>query len=270
MNSLSMQRDHSSLADKLAKQIRGKLQSKPLRDGDVFMTEAQVAIEFDVSRTIVREAVSRLRALGILEGRQGKGLVARRPDLIRLISESVPSLAGSEKDFRDLIELRYALEVGGIELAVSNATPTQIEQLQQIAENFAEAVQSGKDIKQQNPLDLQFHTLLLEMTHSTLIAGLNGVLARFFEASVIRSAEAGDSSGKVSKRHQEETANQHFELVSAIRSRDVERARYVIRSHIHCYLSHSTPVHQLPEKGTGDATDQSSSSESQQNVSGVT
>jgi len=273
MPSLSLQQNHSSLADRLAKRIRTKLQSKPVREGDVFMTEAQVAIEFDVSRTIVREAVSRLRALGILEGRQGKGLVARRPDLIQLISESVPSLAGSEEDFRDLIELRYVLEVGGIELAVANATPVQIEQLHQIAEKFAQAVESSQDAKQQIPLDLKFHTLLLEMTHSTLIAGLNKVLARFFEAHVVRNFEANGPGGKTTKQHREETAKQHFEIVSAIEQRDVERARYVIRSHIHCYLRHLSTVNQLSEKGLSEkssvaAADRSASSAPEQNNSG--
>lgn len=201
MQSLVKQNDNDSLADKLASKIRRKLQAKPFRDGDIFMTEAQVATEFDVSRTIVREAVSRLRALGILEGRQGKGLVARRPDLIRLISESVPSLAGSEDDFRELIDLRYVLEVGGIELVVANATPAQIDKLESIATKFAEAVKSDMETAKQIQWDLQFHTLLLEMTHSTLVSGLNKVLARFFESHAVRNLSSNDLSSKSARKN---------------------------------------------------------------------
>jgi len=247
MQSLIRQHDNDTLADKLASKIRRKLQSKSLRDGDIFMTEAQVATEFDVSRTIVREAVSRLRALGILEGRQGKGLVARRPDLIRLISESVPSLAGSEDAFRELIDLRYVLEMGGIELAVANATPAQIEKLEDIATQFAEAAKSDMETAKQIQWDLQFHTLLLEMTHSTLVSGLNKVLARFFESHAFRNSTSSDLSSKSARKNQEGTAKQHFELVSAIRARDVERARSIITSHIHCYLRHHAFVNQSVE-----------------------
>ena len=77
-------RERDSLADQLAQSIREKLQSNAYGDGDVFMTEAQLATEFDVSRTIVREAVSRLRALGILEGATRKG-AGRSTSLISFV-----------------------------------------------------------------------------------------------------------------------------------------------------------------------------------------
>lgn len=218
------------MADKLAARIRELMQSEPLSNGDVFRTEAQLATEFGVSRTIVREAVSRLRALGILEGCQGKGLVVCRPDLIQLMSESLPSLARSEEDFRELIQLRYVFEVGGIELAVNNATEAQIEKLAQIAEEFSAAAKTGADVTHQSELDLQFHVLLLEMTHSALVAGFHNLLARFF------ATNASFHVNLIPVESGERTAMQHFELVAAIRDRDVERARFVIRSHIHCYL----------------------------------
>ena len=221
-------RDRASLADHVAKKIRARLQSKQLRVGDVFMTEAQLASEYAVSRTIVREAVGRLRALGLLEGRQGKGLVVRRPNLVRILSESMPSLSGSKKDFKELAQLRYALEVGGIDLAVANATETQIEQLRQCADEFAQAVRTGKDATQKTTLDLQFHTLLLEMTNSSFISGLHEVLTRFFEMNIARNT--------TNLAPADTTIMHHDELVSAIRDRDPERARYQISTHIHCYL----------------------------------
>ena len=225
--------ERDSLADQLAQRIRAKLQSSEYSDGDVFMTETQLATEFEASRTIVREAVSRLRALGILEGRQGKGLVVRRPDLIRLVSESVPSLAGIGKDRRELIELRYVLEVGGIELAVRNATEHQIEELSEFARQFSESAGHRELVNQHLQLDLQFHTLLLAMTNSPLVSGLNEVLAGFF---AVNPAENSCDDEAVYSQLHAEAARQHFELVSAIRDRDIERARYVMRSHIACYL----------------------------------
>jgi GntR family transcriptional regulator, transcriptional repressor for pyruvate dehydrogenase complex len=221
-----------NLTDRLTDSIRAKLQSGQFREGDVFMTEAQLAAENNVSRTIIREAVSRLRGLGILESRQRKGLVVRRPDPLRLLSESLPSLAGSEEDFRELTKLRYVLEVGSIELAVTNANDDQIKELGQFAEAFAQSVRCSKDVTQTIELDLQFHMLLLKMTDSSFVAGLHEVLARFFEANVVRLESVGESG--------ERTIRQHHELVSAIRDRDTERARYLIRSHIHCYLENET------------------------------
>ena len=59
----------------LAQKIRHRIQTERLPDGSFFMTEAQLAAEYGTSRTVTREAVSRLQALGILEGRKRKGLI---------------------------------------------------------------------------------------------------------------------------------------------------------------------------------------------------
>lgn len=52
--------------------IRERIQREQLPDGSLFMTEKHLAEEYSASRTVVREAVSRLQALGILEGRKRK------------------------------------------------------------------------------------------------------------------------------------------------------------------------------------------------------
>jgi len=226
---MSTQTDGNNLTCRLTDRIRARLQSGEFRDGDVFMTEAQLAAENKVSRTIVREAVSRLRGLGILESRQGKGLVVRRPDPLRLLSESLPSFAGSDDDFRELTKLRYVLEVGSIELAVSNASDDQVEELDQIAKTFAQAVRTGKSVIQIFELEFRFHTLLLKMTDSSFVAGLHEVLSRFFEANVARHDTICGTG--------ERSVWQHHELVLAIRDRDTERARFLIRTHIHGYLA---------------------------------
>ena len=80
---------------RLAGELRRRIAAEELADGDLFMTEAQLAKEYGVSRNIAREAVSQLRGLGILEGRKSKGLLVRRPNPVRLLSHSLPSMAQS-------------------------------------------------------------------------------------------------------------------------------------------------------------------------------
>jgi GntR family transcriptional regulator, transcriptional repressor for pyruvate dehydrogenase complex len=62
-----------SQATELAQTVRRRIQAEQMADGQFFMTEAQLAAEYGVSRTVAREAVSRLQALGIVEGRKRKG-----------------------------------------------------------------------------------------------------------------------------------------------------------------------------------------------------
>lgn len=230
-----------SQSQQLAERIRRRIERSKLSDGALFMTEAEVAEEYGVSRTVAREAVGRLRTLGLLEGRQRKGLIVRRPDPVKLFSATLPSLAQSKEDLIDVTKLRYALEVGAVELAVKNATEDQIHRLVGLAAEIKVAVQAGGSPSDERDLDLAFHSLLLEMTGSTLIAEMQRVLVQFFRSLSTRVADAASA---------DRIAWEHTELASAIRDRDVERARAMIRVQVGRYLNDPDhdPVPQSPSE----------------------
>ena len=211
----------------LARKIRQRIQTERLADGSFFMTEAQLAAEYCTSRTVTREAVSRLQALGILEGRKRKGLIVRCPDPLRLFQNSLPSLMTSPDDWRDLAQLRYALEVGAIELAIRAATDEQIERLGQVEQDLEQAIQEDMQSSRTVELDVMFHSLILEMTGSRLITGMQQVLVQFFQTTP-RSTPSSASAERICWEHRE--------LLDAIRERDVERARAMIRVQIRSTL----------------------------------
>jgi DNA-binding FadR family transcriptional regulator len=223
-------------AHELARTIRQRIQEERLSDGSLFMTEAQLAAEYGASRTVVREAVSRLQALGILEGRKRKGLLVRRPDPLRLLSNSLPSLAASPRDWRDLALLRYALEVGAIELAVRAATDDQVEYLGDVSRQLEQSVREDAESERSVALDLEFHAQILQMTGSKMIAGMQQVLVQFFQ--IAPHSEKSPASA-------ERIIWEHRELFHAIRDRDVERARAMIRMQFRSTL-------ELPERSEDD------------------
>ena len=211
----------------MAQRIRERIQGEQVPDGTFFMTEAQIAEEYGASRTVTREAISRLQALGILEGRKRKGLVVRHPDPLSLLSRSLPSLVASPDDWRDLAQLRYALEVGAIELAVRAANDEQIARLGQIEQAFEQALQEDTSSARTVELDVAFHAQILQMTGSRLIAGMQQVLVQFFQMAP--RAESTPASA-------ERITWEHRELFQAIRDRDVERARAMVRMQIRSTL----------------------------------
>jgi GntR family transcriptional regulator, transcriptional repressor for pyruvate dehydrogenase complex len=214
----------------LAKKIRQRIQGEQLADGSFFMTEAQLANEYGVSRTVAREAVSRLQALGILEGRKRKGLLVRHPDPLRLLSTSLPSLAASPDDWRELAQLRYAIEVGAIELAIRTATDEQIDRLSQITGQMEQALREDTQSARSVGQDLEFHAQILQMTGSRLIAGMQQILVAFFQ--IAPHSEKTPASA-------ERIIWEHRELFNAIRDRDVERARAMIRLQFRAMLESS-------------------------------
>ncbi len=205
----------------LANQIRKRIQVENLAEGVFFATEAELAEQYDASRVVVREAAMRLKSLGILESRKRKGLIVGRPDPLRLWSESLPSLMQSPEDRRELALLRYTLEVGAIESVVARATDDQIEHLSELAHQFEQVARAGGQSEKEDELELLFHGQLLKMTGSRLIAGMQHVLSCFF----MNDEPASDSSAS------DETIWEHHAIVSAIRDRDLDRARSMIRLH---------------------------------------
>ena len=209
----------STLARDLAARLRKRIQQADLEDGELFMTEGEVAAEYEVSRTVAREAVGQLKALGILEGRKRKGLVVRRPDPLKLLTETLPSLSNSESDWRELGMLRYALEVGAIELAVQNATQQQISRLAEIADRIERHYRESR-LQEAIEADVEFHGLILQMTGSHMIAGMQQVLSDYFHRVPVLRTDAASV---------ERIIWEHRELYNAIRDRDTERARTMIR-----------------------------------------
>jgi GntR family transcriptional repressor for pyruvate dehydrogenase complex len=207
---------------RLADQIRRRIAAEELADGDLFMTEAQLAKEYGVSRNIAREAVSQLRGLGILEGRKSKGLLVRRPNPVKLLSHSLPSMAQSEEDVNELARLRYVLEVGAIELAVNHASVEQIAHLKELAVEYENARKSHVGMEREIELELGYHGLILEMTGSKLIVGMQQALAKFFYELFGRGEPPPTSDRGIW---------QHHAIAEAIGNRDVESARALIRLH---------------------------------------
>jgi len=207
-------------SDELAERIRQRIQSERLEDGAFFMTESDLAEEYQVSRTVAREAVSRLTAIGLLEGRKRIGLIVRRPDPLRLLQLGLPSLFDSEQDVSELSMLRYVVEMGAVDLAIRNGSDQQCQQLCELAGEMAAAIH-GDQSEKIAELDIAFHSLLLQMTSSTLIAGMQRVLVNFFQ-SVYQEYQSDETTG-------ERMIWEHQELAAAIRDRDSNRARTMMQ-----------------------------------------
>ncbi len=217
-------KDVGTLANTLADRIHLDTNEKNLSAGDFFMTVEQVSQHYGVSRTIAREAVSQLHGLGILESRQGKGLLIGSPDPAQLMSRWLPfyGRAGDGENIKELAQLRYTLELGAIDLAISNCSSEQCEQLAGIAKEFEGIASASGHGRQSDVADLSFHGLILAMTGNPLIAGMHGVLSDYFHVS--EQSEQPSNPSKAIREHQM--------IVDAFKQRDRELARTVLRSHL--------------------------------------
>ena len=73
--------DTSSLVDKVEANLVELLQQRKLKVGDSIPKEIELAETLGVSRTVIREALLRLRMMGLIESKKKKGAVITSPDL---------------------------------------------------------------------------------------------------------------------------------------------------------------------------------------------
>lgn len=213
-----------TLASTVADRMLSDILTSDLREGDLFMTGDQVIAHYSVSRSIAREAISRLQALGVLESRQRRGLLVARPDPVQLTKQWLPFYCRKSEwnELLALAQLRYALEVGAVDLAVSHASEAQIEVLSERAAAFQAIAALFGHSTEADEADVVFHKVILEMTGNVLIAGTHRVISDYFRAST-QLPPLRDGSKAI---------REHQMIVEAFRRRDGEIIRAVMRAHL--------------------------------------
>src|SRR5687768_5603242 len=165
-----------SLAHDVVDGLSGRIRDGSLAPGEKLPTEAAIMEEFGVSRTVVREAISRLQAAGLVATRHGVGtFVVGLGDSssFRIGPEQLETL----QDVIAVLELRIAVETESAALAAARRTPDNLQALRNALAAFISAVDEGRDAV---ALDYQFHLEIARATQNNhfidLMATLGGMM----------------------------------------------------------------------------------------------
>lgn len=124
--------DTSSLVDKVEANLVELLKSRKLNVGDAIPKEIELAETLGVSRTVIREALLRLRMMGVIESKKKKGAVITSPDLFGILSKSMNPYILDQDTLRGIFEIRLALEIGMADFIFNRITPEDIAELREI------------------------------------------------------------------------------------------------------------------------------------------
>src|SRR4029079_15921791 len=98
--------DTSSLVDKIEANLVELLQQQKLKVGDAIPKEIELAASLGVSRTVIREALLRLRVMGLIESKKKKGAVITSPDLFAIMGKSMNPHVLSQETLKEIFEIR--------------------------------------------------------------------------------------------------------------------------------------------------------------------
>jgi GntR family transcriptional repressor for pyruvate dehydrogenase complex len=210
-----------SLPDKLARQIRGTIQSGNYRRGDRLPPIVEMAKRFEVGQPSIREALKKLEAMGVVQIRHGAGVFVTRSEEVLVLAS--PDYAGTvtKKLLLDLIQARIPIESQSVADCVKNATPEQVQALKRI---LASASKHLDDDEILNSVNMEFHGKIAEASGNSVTAQLLAVLHELF------TEEQRLILGIFGSR--EEDHRDHLQILKAIEQRDEALAVKRMRSHL--------------------------------------
>jgi DNA-binding FadR family transcriptional regulator len=213
------------LAPIVTEQLLRRIARGDFPAGSYMPTEPRLAAEFKVSRTVIREAVRALEEKGVLSAQQGRGTVVSDrsqwspfdPLVISVRLETEPTT----KLFRDLADIRLAVECQLSLSAAANATAAMLGEMTRVVE---EQRQLPISEPRYTDLDLEFHQLIAEASGNQIGLGIMLTLAPALRAMRRLTNEIPDATAH--------TREWHGRVLDRIRARDSEGASAAMREHL--------------------------------------
>lgn len=218
----------TSLADQVAQSLESSIRQGQLRPGDRLPTEVAMVAQFGVSRTVVREAISRLKSSGLVESKQGSGVYVQAARIEPLDLDKTQ--AASQEAVIQIVEVRRALEAEVAELAAARRNPEDLRRIHAAVQALADAVQQGRDGVSE---DVAFHRAIAQAARNPFLLNtldyLSQILAGATRVTRANEARRTDFSTAVTQ--------EHAGIVQAIEAGDPAAARAAATAHMNNAIS---------------------------------
>ncbi|MEX6687458.1 GntR family transcriptional regulator [Danxiaibacter flavus] len=213
--------DTSSLVDKVEANLVALLQERKLKVGDSIPKELELAETLGVSRTVIREALLRLKVMGLIESKKKKGAVITSPDLFGVMSKSMNPHILDQETLKEMFEIRLVLEIGMADFIFQRITRKDIEDLKEIVRNEPPATQYHLfNIEH----EIAFHGKLYEITGNNTMKKFQKMLLPIFDYV--------HHSGLLKKPGSLKKFVSHKGLVDIIEDGSPELFRNAMRNHL--------------------------------------
>lgn len=194
---------------------------KELKPGDPIPKETELAEAMGVSRTVIRESLTRLKTIDIIESKKHKGTVIKSPSLFGILQKSMIPNILDDTTLRDIFELRLIIEVGMADFVINRVTPEDIRKLEKIVANEPEKSETILfDIEH----EIKFHGKLYEVTGNKNLIQFQKLLLPLFNYAY--------NSGLINKPIKRKKYVSHRGLIDVLKTGDTDKFRAAMRAHL--------------------------------------
>lgn len=218
-----MSKRPNSLAHGLVEALSQQIRLGTLAPGAKLPSEGAIVAEHGVSRTVVREALSRLQASGLVETRHGVGtfVLQREPAHgLRLNVDTALSVRG-------ILELRLGLETQAAALAANRRSESQLQRMRKALDDYQRSLANNDSCVEE---DKRFHLLIAEATGNTYFTD---IMQHLGDAMIPRTRLNALEKGDADLSQLGQVANlEHEAIYQAIRKQDADAARAAMWLHL--------------------------------------
>ena len=218
-----------NLSERVVAILKHLIIQQGLQTGDRLPPERQLADAINVSRTVLREALSRMIGEGIVRRVTPRKLEVADFDRAR-VSAELAGLHEAESSLQNLIELRVFVEIGAVEVIVQRLTDEHLAEIERWVIHGEEKLKTGGPL----PLvDAHFHAALLRATGNPAIEAFLPLIEENLRQSLTASPHQFDGSGDIEDHR---VVGEHRQIFEALRRRDANAARILMLAHLSPYL----------------------------------
>lgn len=211
------------LSDQISDFLISEIESGTIKPGELLPSEAELSDQFKVSRTVIREALGRLKYDGLLESSQGSRSKVAADGSMRVFRMNRLE-ASNLGEIGFLYEFRAILESGAAALAAKRRTDADLDEMKRLIEVLNQACDEHHDGTTEN---VEFHKKVTE-------ASKNPYLFDFMEflGNKIRDLVQADRDSSKQIGLPPEVQKEHVAIFEAIAQKEPEKARTAVKTHI--------------------------------------
>lgn len=210
------------VVEALTQQIR----SQQIKEGDKLPTETAIMAHYAVSRTVVREALSRLQAAALVQTHHGIGTFVLETNAVKPFSLASTDIATLD-DVIAVLELRISLESEAAGLAAQRRQPVHLQNMEAALTQFEVSITQNNDAV---PSDFAFHMEVARATGNRHFAGL---LASLGTMIIPRSrTKILQNANEPQQTYLRRVHMEHESIYNAIYNQEPEAARAAMRTHL--------------------------------------
>lgn len=231
----------AKLSSQVAEQIQQLILSRDLKPGDRLPTERELGETFEVSRTVIREAIRTLEARGLVKAQTGSGTYVRALKGSDVSSSLGMYINTHHKPFSldALMEIRHVLELEMVRLAAERASAEDIQRLEESLQRMCSTADNAEEFSK---WDLEFHLQLCEASGNPLF----GIILEPLTESLFELIWTGTSTPGAA----EEACDFHSKILTHIKKKDGKGAAAIMVEHLdQAYRVTSAGLKNKPPEG---------------------